>query len=60
MEQAVNEAQEGRIGTLLVVDKDKPDKLVGGHDPRYLEAGRLEVLKQGCPGGPQVDMQNPG
>jgi len=29
LEQAVSEAQKRGIGTLLVVDKDKPDKLLG-------------------------------
>lgn len=50
VEKAVSEAQQRGIGTLLVVDKDKPDKLVGIATTTDLYKITASVLGFGEPG----------
>ena len=50
LEQAVSEAQKRRVGTLLVVDKDKRDKLVGIATTTDLYKVTAEILGFGQPG----------
>ena len=50
VEQAVSEAQKRGIGTLLVVDKDKPDKLLGIATTTDLYKLTTEILGFGQPG----------
>jgi acetoin utilization protein AcuB len=50
VEQAVSEAQKRGIGTLLVVDKDKPDKLLGIATTTDLYKLTTGILGFGQPG----------
>ena len=50
VEQAASEAQKRGIGTLLVVDKDKPDKLVGIATTTDLYKVTASILGFGQPG----------
>jgi len=50
VEQAVSQAQERKIGTILVVDKDKSDKLVGICTTTDLYKVTTEMLGFGQPG----------
>ncbi len=50
VEQAVSEAQERGIGTLLVVDKDKADRLVGIATTTDLYKVTTQILGFGQPG----------
>jgi acetoin utilization protein AcuB len=50
VEQAVSEAQKRGIGTLLVVDKDKPDRLIGIATTTDLYKLTTEILGFGQPG----------
>ena len=50
VEQAVGEAQKRQVGTMLVVDKDKPDKLVGICTTTDLYKVTSEILGFGQPG----------
>ena len=50
LEQAVSEAQKRGIGTLLVVDKDKPNKLVGIATTTDLYNITTSILGFGQPG----------
>lgn len=50
VEQAVSEAQKRGVGTLLVVNKDKPDKLLGIATTTDLYKLTSEILGFGQPG----------
>jgi acetoin utilization protein AcuB len=50
VEQAVSEAQKRGVGTLLVVDKDKPDKLLGIATTTDLFKLTTRILGFGQPG----------
>ena len=50
VEQAVSKAQERGVGTLLVVDKNKPDKLLGIATTTDLYKITTEILGFGQPG----------
>jgi acetoin utilization protein AcuB len=50
VEQAVSEAQKRGIGTILVVDKDKPDKLLGIATTTDLYKLTTKILGFGQPG----------
>lgn len=50
VEQAVSEAQKRGIGTILVVDKDKPDRLIGIATTTDLYKLTSEILGFGQPG----------